>query len=83
MKTVVFCTEHVNIGEKSRQSFESNSLSPDKQGFIVLIGAIPKKPPWHLRKFLDIGQPPACLKLTNKLNKFVAKIDFSETQIMT
>ena len=36
-----------------------------------------------LRKFLDLGQPPACLKLTNKLKKFAAKIDFSETQIMT
>ena len=55
----------------------------EKQGFIVLIGAIPKKPPWHLRKFLDLGQPPACLKLSNKLKKFAAKIDFSETQIMT
>ena len=55
----------------------------EKQGFIVLIGAIPKKPPWHLRKFLDLGQPPACLKLTNKLKKFAAKINFSETQIMT
>ena len=54
-----------------------------KQGFIVLIGAISKKPPWHLRKFLDLEQPPACLKLTNKLKKFVAKIDFSEMQIMT
>ena len=29
MKTMVFCTEHVNIGENLRQIFESNSLSPD------------------------------------------------------
>ena len=29
MKTMVFCTDHVNIGEESRENFESNSLSPD------------------------------------------------------
>ena len=29
IKTMVFCTEHVNIGEKSRQNFESNSSSHD------------------------------------------------------